>query len=339
MKTAVDRTGVVIPVAPSRPFNRTVAVSAVLALAAVGVSLRLLHANNVAWLSTFLLLFSSLLIQALPFVLLGALVSAVIEVFVPGSVFGRFAGVPRRLQLPLAGLGGLAFPVCECGSVPVARRLAQRGVSSGAAVTFMLAAPIVNPIVIVSTAVAYRGRSTAPVMVFGRVGLGLAAAIGVGWAVSGRSPRQLLKGLVVDEPATATHSNRSTAFFGHFASDAVSMGTYLVLGAAVAALLQTFIPASAMNSLSGTTGLSIVVMMGLAGLLSLCSQSDAFVAASFFQFGVAPQLAFLVFGPLLNLKLASMYVGTFRRGFLPVVFIVSAAVTLVGTLWIGALVR
>jgi uncharacterized membrane protein YraQ (UPF0718 family) len=253
-------------------------------------------------------------------------------------VFTRFAAVPRRLQLPIAGVSGLAFPVCECGSVPVARRLASRGVSSGAAVAFMLAAPIVNPIVILSTSVAYRGRPTAAAMVLGRVGLGLLAAICVGWAVSGRSPRQLLKHLA-DGPENGHRGDRFGAFFGHFASDAVSMSTYLVLGAAVAAVLQTFVPASAMNSLAGATGLNIVVMMGLAGLLSLCSQSDAFVAASFVQFGPGPQLAFLVFGPLLNLKLASMYVGTFRRGFVTVVLIVAATVTFAGTMWIGALVK
>jgi hypothetical protein len=79
--------------------------------------------------------------------------------------------------------------------------------------------------------------------------------------------------------------------------------------------------------------------VGLAGLLSLCSQSDAFVAASFVQFGPGRELAFLVFGPLLNLKLASMYAGTFRRGFVTVVLIVAATVTFAGTMWIGALVK
>jgi hypothetical protein len=339
MKAAVELPAVESPPAQLPGLNRVIAGGLVLVVAAVGASLRMLHADHVAWLSTLLLLFSSLLIQAIPFVLVGAVVSAAIEVFVPGSVFTRFAAVPRRLQLPIAGVSGLAFPVCECGSVPVARRLASKGVTSGAAVAFMLAAPIVNPIVILSTAVAYRGRPTAQAMVLGRVGLGLLAAVCVGWAVSGRSPRQLLKRLVVDAPEAGHHGDRFGAFFGHFASDAVSMSTYLVLGAAVAAVLQTFVPSSAMNSVSGATGLNVVVMMGLAGLLSLCSQSDAFVAASFVQFGPGPQLAFLVFGPLLNLKLASMYVGTFRRGFVTVVLIVAATVTFAGAMWIGALVR
>ena len=309
-----------------------------LAIVALAAGLSLFHAGNVAWLSTLLLLFSSLMIQALPFVLVGALASALIEVFVPGSVFARFAAIPRGLQLPLAGVSGLAFPVCECGSVPVARRLAQRGVSTGAAVAFMLAAPIVNPITLVSTAVAYRGRTTAAAMVGGRAALGLVAAVGVGWAVSGRSPRQLLRELVV-EPADhqGTRQGRFSTFFAHFSSDAVSMGSYLVVGAAMAAALQTFVPSSAIDSVAGTRGLDVVVMMALAGLLSLCSQSDAFVAASFVQFGAGPQLAFMVFGPLVNLKLASMYGGTFRRGFVTVVVIVAAAVTFAGALWIEGL--
>jgi uncharacterized protein len=338
-KTAADLPAVAPARTPRRLVNPALAACLVLGLVGAGFALRLLHADRVPWLATLLLLFSSLLIQAFPFVLLGALASAAIEVFVPGTVFTRFGRLPRRLQLPVAGVSGLAFPVCECGSVPVARRLATRGVSSGAAVTFMLAAPIVNPIVIVSTAVAYRGRTTALLMVLGRVGLGLAAAIAAGWAVGIRSVRDLLKPLHDEDDGHGSHGRSASAFFGHFAADAVFMGGYLVVGAAAAATLQTFVPASVMSTVAGTYGVDVLAMMALAGVLSLCSESDAFVAASFVQFGPAPQLAFLVFGPLVNLKLASLYVGTFRRGFVTAILFVAAGVTLAGTLWIEALVR
>ncbi|MGZ4153379.1 MAG: permease, partial [Actinomycetota bacterium] len=105
-------------------------------------------------ISSSSVIFGSLLIQALPFVLIGALASAAIEVFVPISTLERLAELPRPLQLPAAGLAGIAFPICECGSVPVARRLAAKGLAPSAAVTFMLAAPVVNPVVIASTFVA-----------------------------------------------------------------------------------------------------------------------------------------------------------------------------------------
>src|SRR5207342_3531126 len=104
---------------------------------------------------------------------LGAAVSAAIEVFVPATAFERIGRLPRPLQLPAAAAAGVAFPVCECGSVPVARRLASKGLSPAAAVTFMLAAPIVNPVVVASTFVAYRGRDSQWLMVGGRFVLGM----------------------------------------------------------------------------------------------------------------------------------------------------------------------
>src|SRR3712207_3931288 len=139
-------------------------------LVALGVALGVFRPNEVAGVQNFLLIFSSLLIEAVPFVLLGALVSAAIEVFVPSRVFERLTALPRPLQLPASALAGFAFPVCECGSVPVARRLAAKGLSPAAAITFMLAAPILNPVVIASTFVAYRGRESPWAMGLGRAG-------------------------------------------------------------------------------------------------------------------------------------------------------------------------
>ena len=100
---------------------------ALLALIAVAAGLKILEPSGIAGLQNFLLVFGSLLIEAVPFVLLGAVVSAAIEVFVPAGVFERLAGLPRPLQLPVAGLAGLAFPVCECGSVPVAAGSYRKG--------------------------------------------------------------------------------------------------------------------------------------------------------------------------------------------------------------------
>lgn len=301
------------------------------------LAIRLADSTGLPQVRTFLLVFSSLLIEALPFILLGAVVSAAIEVFVPARAFARVAALPRWLQMPLAGLGGFAFPVCECGSVPVARRLAAKGLAPAAAVTFMLAAPILNPVVLIATAVAYRGREAMWAMVAGRAALGLVAALAVGWVVARRSPAELLKG----QPSAHDHEEpmggraaRWRGFFGQLAEDFVILTRYLVIGAAVASALQTFVPQDAIGAVATTPVLNIVAMMALAGILSLCSESDAFVAASFVQFGVGAQLAFLVFGPMVDTKLGFLYAGTFSRGFLRVVVAVVAAVTLAGTLWI-----
>jgi uncharacterized membrane protein YraQ (UPF0718 family) len=282
--------------------------------------------------SNFLLVFGSLLVEAVPFILLGAIVSAAIEVFVPGRYFERLARLPGTLQLPASGLAGFVFPVCECGSVPVARRLAQKGLSPSSAITFMLAAPIVNPVVIASTVVAYRGRESLWPMVLGRTALGLLCAIAVGWVVGSRRS-DLVPAAVTADPEH-THTGRGASFFGHLAGDFVFMGRYLVVGAAVAAALQTFVPQSIIGSIAGTPIIDLLAMMGLAFLLSLCSESDAFVAASFVQFGVGAQLAFLVFGPLLDTKLTFLYSGTFNTRLLRTIALVVGAVTLAGTLWL-----
>lgn len=302
-------------------------------LVALGLVLAISAPERIAAFSNFTLVFLSLLIEAVPFILLGALVSAVIEVFVPVSAFEKIARLPRALQLPAAGMAGFAFPVCDCGSVPVARRLASKGLMPAAAVTFMLAAPILNPIVIASTVVAYRGRDILWPMVLGRLGIGFVTAIAVGWVIGNRTKEDLLRPRAGDEQVDQ-HDSRPTAFFGHLTSDFLFMGKYLVLGAFVAACLQTFIPQSVLGGVAQTPVLSIVVMMALAAALSICSESDAFVAASFVQFGFGAQLAFLCFGPMVDMKLGFLYSGTFGPKFFRTVAIVVAAVTLVGTLWL-----
>jgi uncharacterized protein len=308
-----------------------------LGLAGLAIALRAVDFGALPGFQNFLLVFSSLLIEAVPFVLLGAVVSAGIEVLVPARVFERMALLPAPLQLPAGALAGVAFPVCECGSVPVARRLAAKGLSPAAAVTFMLAAPILNPVVIASTVIAYRGRDTMWVMVGGRALLGLVAAMAVGWVVAGKSKGTIFRPAADSEEGHAAHESKLAAFFSHLSGDFVFMGRYLVLGAAVAAALQTFVPQTVLGSVADTPIIALVSMMGLAFVLSLCSESDAFVAASFVQFGPGAQLAFLVFGPMLDTKLGFLYSATFDRSFLPVVAGVVGGVTLVGTLWIEVL--
>jgi uncharacterized membrane protein YraQ (UPF0718 family) len=313
-----------------------VAVGALIVFALV---LGLTDPARIPEVQNLLLVFGSLLIEAVPFVLLGAVVSALIEVFVPPSAFEKLALLPRPLQLPAAGLAGMAFPVCECGSVPVARRMAEKGLAPSAAITFMLAAPILNPVVIASTVVAYRGRETFWPMVLGRMSLGLLAAVAVGWVIAGRSKQELIRPRS-DETHEHVHPDRSklTAFISHLTGDFIFMGRFLVLGAFVAGVMQTFVPQSFISKVAGTAVLDLLAMMLLAFLLSLCSESDAFVAASFVQFGVGAQLAFLVFGPMVDTKLGFLYAGTFTKGFLRTVVLVVGSVTLAGTLWIEVLI-
>jgi uncharacterized protein len=312
--------------------SRPILVLAALALA--GLLVRVLQGAGFAAVQNFFLVFASLLIESLPFIVLGAAVSALIEVFVPGHVFARVGSLPRGIQMPVASLGGFAFPVCECGSVPVARRLAMKGLSAAAAVTFMLAAPIVNPVVLVSTAIAYRGRDIMWPMVFGRAGLGLVVALVVGWMVGRRDRDRLLRTGPREHEHAEPGERRAAQYFGHLAGDFVMLARYLIIGAAVAAALQTFVPQTVIGAVAGTPVLDVAAMIVLAAALSLCSESDAFVAASFVQFGFASQLAFLVAGPMFDAKLAALYAGTFGRGFVRTVALGVFTVTLAGALWL-----
>ena len=330
---AVDVTGP--PVSPPQAgSSRRAALLVVGTLAGIALIVRVADPEGVAWLQNFLIIFGSLLVEAMPFVLLGAFVSAAIEVFVPTSVFAKLGRLPRPLQLPAAALAGVAFPVCECGSVPVARRLAQKGLAPSAAVTFMLAAPILNPVVVASTFVAYRGRDSLWTMVLGRMALGFLVAVAVGWVVGNTRKEDLLRPrpddvLEEEEPDRP----RWARFASHLTSDVVFMGRFLVLGAAIAAAVQTFVPQTLVGKVADLPILSLVAMMALAFLMSLCSESDAFVASSFTLFGPSAQLAFLVAGPMIDLKLAALYAGTYSKGFVRTVIVVVFAVTLVGTMW------
>ena len=208
-----------------------------------------------------------------------------------------------------------------------------------AAVTFMLAAPVLNPVVIASTYVAFRGRTTLWTMVAGRFFLGLLVAVAVGWVIGNRTKDELLKPNPEEANEHLLELGRPEArwrrFFVHLGNDFLFMGRYLLLGATIAAAIQTFLPTSVLTGLAGLPILSVVTMMALAVALSLCSESDAFVAASFVQFGPSAQLGFLVFGPMVDMKLVALYAGTFRRGFVRAVVVTASVATLVGALWIG----
>jgi uncharacterized membrane protein YraQ (UPF0718 family) len=310
-------------------------------LLAAAFVVRLVDPEQVAWVRTYLVIFGSLLVQALPFVMLGAAAAALVEVFVPIGTLEKLSRLPRPVQLPAAALAGIAFPICECGSVPVARRLAQRGLMPSAAITFMLAAPVLNPVVLTSTFFAYRGRTTLWMMVGGRFLLGFLVAILVGWVVGNRSKDELFKPNPEEEHEHLLEIGRPEAkwrrFFVHLGNDFLFMGRYLILGATIASSILTFLPASILTNVGALPIVSILVMMALAAALSLCSESDAFVAASFVQFGPASQLAFLVFGPMIDMKLLALYAGTFRAGFVRAVVVTVTLATLVGTLWLGVI--
>src|SRR3954471_10944441 len=313
------------PVAPQVPLWAVGAafwsvVGAVLAARSAGLA-------EIPAVTTLGVIFTSIVVEALPFILIGAVVSAAIAVWVPDRAFAGLARLPRALQVPGAAVAGVGFPVCECGSVPVARRLVARGIDPAAGIAFMLAAPILNPIVLASTWVAYGAAGKALEMTAARAGLGLIVAVLAGWLI-GRAGGGLLR----ERDEHVDHHDHTGGFVEHLAEDFVFMGRFVVLGAAVAALLQTVVPQDALSAVAERPLIGALALMALAVALSLCSEADAFVAVSFTAFPLGSQLAFLVLGPVVDAKLAVLYGATFRRRFVVSLLAIAVPIALAGAL-------
>jgi uncharacterized membrane protein YraQ (UPF0718 family) len=270
--------------------------------------------------------FLSLTLQALPFLVLGVVVSACISAFVPSSWLVRVLPARPVLAVPVAGLAGAALPGCECSSVPVAGRLVERGAPQAAALTFLLAAPAINPVVMVATAVAFPGR---PEVVAARFVASFLTAVVVGLLWSRFASGDWLQRRLLD---AHVHS-QGRAFVDSALADFLQAGGFLVMGAALVATLQSVVPRSGLDSVAGGGIVSVLALAGLAVALSICSEADAFVAAGLTQFSLTARLAFLVVGPMIDLKLIALHVGTFGRRFAlrfdPLVLGVAIVVSLV----------
>ncbi|MDG4665313.1 permease [Mycobacterium sp. 236(2023)] len=311
-----------------------VLVIAVLALAVAGTSLRSFVADTPD-IATAATVFCGIFVQALPFLALGVIISGAVATFVTPDRLARW--LPRRPAAAIlaAGVGGAALPGCECGSVPIARRLFGEGTVGAAALTFMLAAPAINPVVLVATAVAFPGE---PGMVAARCAASLLTALIMGalWARFGQ-PKWITRQM---PHAHAEGDTRWAVFSEAARHDFLQASSYLVIGAAAAAALHVLVPDWVFEHLASQILLGIVVMALLAVILALCSEADAFVAASLSMLPLLPRLVFLVVGPAIDIKLFAMQAGMFGRAFAirfaPVTFVVAVVTaTCVGLLVLG----
>ena len=329
--------------------------------------------------SQFSAVFMGIFIEAVPFLLLGTLASGVVEVLLSRDELVRL--LPKNALLgALAGsLLGLAFPVCECGVVPLTRRLFQKGAPAAVGMAFLMAAPVLNPVVIAST---YAAFGNGPLL-WGRLGLTLLVAVCVGLVFSRQGdPNELLRMPILADPSkvagegppepvlaspalsifaqgSETRSQRAgNRRFTHFFSgktveiktenkntsrltrialvavdEFFEMGRYLVAGALLAAALQTFIPQAWLASIGRGPVLSVVAMLLIAVLLSVCSTVDAFIALAFSgQFATGSILAFLVYGPMVDIKSTLMFAGVFKRRSVAYLVLLPLLLTMLATI-------
>ena len=263
-------------------------------------------------LRTAATVFVAVCVQALPFLVFGVLLSGVIAAFVSPAVLHRVLPARPAAAVPVAGAAGLVLPGCECASVPVARRLIGQGVPDAAALTFLLAAPAINPVVLVATAVAFPGE---PRMVLARFLGSLATACVLGWLWQRLGKAEWIADRARRAVPAASGGGRWAVLAETARHDLVTAGGFLVLGAFAAALLSVLVPPAWMDALAGQVLLAVVVMAVLAVALALCSEADAFVAASLSMLPLLPRLVFLVVGPAVDVKLVALQAGTFGRAF------------------------
>jgi len=284
-------------------------------------------------LQTWTTVFVAVMVQATPFLVFGVALSAVIAVFVPRSFWARALPNHPALAVPVASCAGVVLPGCECGSVPIAGSLIRRGVTPSAALAFLLAAPAINPIVLASTAVAFPRN---PEMVVGRGVASLIVAMIMGWLWLRLGRADWIR---LPHRPDLDDTSKGRAFWAALRHDVVHAGGFLVLGAMAAATINVVVPERWLLTLADNPVLSVLALALLAVLLSICSEADAFVAASLSQFSLTSRLVFLVVGPMVDLKLISMQTGVFGRRFAlrfaPTTFAVAVLVAVLvgGVLW------
>lgn len=302
--------------------------------------LRSMNIIDVSRIEVFNTVFISILMQAFPFMLIGVLVSSVMHVFIPDEWIVKIFPTKYGLGFLTAMFAGVFFPVCECAIVPVMTRLVKKGVAMPIAITFMLSAPIINPIVIISTLFAFPGQPEIALM---RVGFGLwiALLVGICMTLYGKNLPLLLDDSNDQEckyqrDATSHHVSHQCTFncknedehikkgipeklkslLLHAGDEFFGVGKYLVFGACITSLIQTYIPKETFAHLGMQSGLSLIVMMAMAFLFSACSTSDAFIARSFVnKFSTGSIMGFLVFGPMMDVKNLLMLMSSFKKGF------------------------
>ncbi len=284
-------------------------------------------------------IFLSIIIEALPFVLIGSIISGFIEVYITPDRVHQFLPQNRFLRIFFGTFIGFFFPSCECGIVPIVNRLLEKKVPSYTAVPFLVTAPVINPIVLFSTFTAF-GNSWrfALLRVLGSIVVAMVLGIALGFFYKGDIQKVSRKAVHEHDFSTVKGWKKVWAALVQAIDEFFDTGRYLVFGCLFAASTQVYVPTSTLTSLASNTVSAILVMMVLAFLLSLCSEADAFIGASFLaSFGFAPVMAFLVIGPMIDVKNLLMMQSYFKRSFILTFMATITVVILVYSLVIGGL--
>ena len=300
---------------------------------------------NIEEIGDFASIFTSIVLEAIPFIIIGSFISAIIQIFISEEIIAKLIPDVNILGYFGAALIGLIFPVCECAIIPITRRLIKKGVPIGFGVTFMLAVPIINPVVIMSTYYAFYDKQS---MVVIRIVGGFVAAILIGIIVNALEENK--HAIILDSVENDNYcdcgcndifqnQSKFKAIFEHTNREFLDIMGYLIFGAFISSGFQVLASHGGFNFISDNKILVIIFMMFLGFALSLCSEADAFVARSFLaNYSFSGVAAFLILGPMLDLKNLIMLSGTFKKSFvfklslttISVVFIISCLFMICG---------
>ena len=273
----------------------------------------------IKWANVFI----SMVLEALPFILIGAIVSSVIQMYISEDIVKKILPKSRILSIIIAACMGIVIPICECAIVPIARSLIKKGIPIAVAVVFMLTVPIVNPVVIASTFYAFADIKVVLIRVLG----GIICAIAIGLLIELLTSK---KSQVVNR--TGEYENicdcgcESIDYFynksklrlclEHANKEFSNILRYYIFGSFLSSLFIVIVKEEFLQNFSKGSILPIFIMMLLAFLLSLCSEADAFIARGFLDyFGVPAISAFLIFGPMLDLKNTIIIFSYFKKSF------------------------
>ncbi|HEO5934713.1 TPA: permease [Streptococcus agalactiae] len=284
-------------------------------------------------------IFISIIIEALPFVLLGTILSGIIEVFITPDIVNKFLPKNKFLRVLFGTFVGFVFPSCECGIIPIINRFLEKQVPSYTAVPFLATAPIINPIVLFATYSAFGNSIRFLILRF--VGATIVAiALGVMLAF-------LVDDNILKEDAKPTHFHdysdkkwyqKIFLALAHAINEFFDTGRYLVFGTLIASAMQIYLPTRVLTTIGHSPITAILVMMLLAFILSLCSEADAFIGASLLStFGIAPVMAFLLIGPMIDIKNLMMMVNSFKTRFIVQFISVSSIIIIIYCLFVGVI--
>lgn len=269
--------------------------------------------------------FISILIQALPFILIGVFISSVLQVFVSDEKFVRVFNRFRWAGLPMAVFLGVFFPVCDCAMAPIGARLVRKGIPVHYVITFLLSAPVVNPVVIISTVYAFPNN---PKVVLMRLGLGITVALSVGLFLkfAGASSKSVVNATVFGSACAGGYmedyseqglTGKLVGLVRHAGLEFFNVARYIILGAFITSVLQTFVSRESLMTVGNSPFPALMAMLTAAILMSVCSTSNAFIARNFsYSFPLYAVVCYMVMGPMLDLKNIMMLSSGFKKKFL-----------------------